>query len=149
MIQLGRTRGYTFIGTTTTGCNAFFVRDDLAAKVAPALTDAWGYPSRVREARDEDGTLLFLDGAEVGYIPFDTEAANLFFQLVSTRYEKSSSNLPFFRWGQVFGEATTASAMIDRIVHHADVIALKGASYRIKHTTIESLPSVEAERQAN
>jgi hypothetical protein len=39
--------------------------------------------------------------------------------------------------------------MIDRIVHHADVIALKGASYRIKHTAIESLPSVEAERQAN
>lgn len=53
------------------------------------------------------------------------------------------------RWGQVFGEATIASAMIDRIVHHADVIALKGASYRIKHTAIESLPSVEAERQAD
>ena len=90
---------------------------------------------------------------EVGYIPFDTEAANLFFQLVSTRYEKSSiiltSNLPFSRWGQVFGEATIASAMIDRIVHHADVIALKGASYRIKHTAIESLPSVEVDRQAD
>ena len=52
-------------------------------------------------------------------------------------------------WGQVFGEATIASAMIDRIVHHADVIALKGASYRIKHTAIESLPSVEADRQAD
>ncbi|BBY12493.1 hypothetical protein MMARJ_32330 [Mycobacterium marseillense] len=95
--------------------------------------------------------LIVID--EVGYIPFDTEAANLFFQLVSTRYEKSSiiltSNLPFSRWGQVFGEATIASAMIDRIVHHADVIALKGASYRIKHTAIESLPSVEADRQAD
>lgn len=95
--------------------------------------------------------LIVID--EVGYIPFDTEAANLFFQLVSTRYEKSSiiltSNLPFSRWGQVFGEATIASAMIDRIVHHADVIALKGASYRIKHTAIETLPSVEADRQAD
>jgi len=95
--------------------------------------------------------LIVID--EVGYIPFDTEAANLFFQLVSTRYEKSSiiltSNLPFSRWGQVFGEATIASAMIDRIVHHADVIALKGASYRIKHTAIESLPSVEVDRQAD
>jgi IstB-like ATP binding protein len=59
-----------------------------------------------------------------------------------------TSNLPFSRWGQVFGEATIASAMIDRIVHHADVIALKGASYRIKHTAMESLPSVEADRQA-
>ena len=57
--------------------------------------------------------------------------------------------LPFSRWGQVFGEATIASAMIYRIVHHADVIALKGASYRIKHTAIESLPSVEADRQAD
>jgi hypothetical protein len=73
LIQLGRTKGYTFIGTTTTGCNAFFVRDDLAAKVTPALTGAWGYPSRVREARDEDGTLLFLDGAaralEIAHMP--------------------------------------------------------------------------------
>jgi DNA replication protein DnaC len=95
--------------------------------------------------------LIVID--EVGYIPFDTEAANLFFQLVSSRYEKSSivltSNLPFSRWGEVFGEATIASAMIDRIVHHADVIALKGTSYRIKHTAIESLPSVNADREAN
>mgnify|MGYP000132536537 CR=1 FL=1 len=95
--------------------------------------------------------LLIID--EIGYLPFDSDTANLFFQLVSTRYEKSSiiltSNLPFSRWGQVFGEATIASAMIDRIVHHADVIALKGASYRIKHTAIESLPSVEADRQAD
>jgi len=69
------------------------------------------------------------------------------------RYEKSSiiltSNPPFSRWDQVFGEATIASAMIDRIVHHADVIALKCASSRIKHTAIESLPSVEADRQAD
>jgi hypothetical protein len=60
-----------------------------------------------------------------------------------------TSNLPFSRWAQVFEEATIASAMIDRIVRHADVIALTGASYRIKHTAIESLPSVEADRQAD
>ncbi|WP_304119201.1 MULTISPECIES: IS21-like element helper ATPase IstB [Mycobacteriales] len=95
--------------------------------------------------------LIVID--EVGYIPFDTDAANLFFQLVSSRYEKSSivltSNLPFARWGDVFGEATIASAMIDRIVHHADVIVLKGTSYRIKHTAIASLPSVAADREAD
>jgi DNA replication protein DnaC len=95
--------------------------------------------------------LIVID--EVGYIPFDTEAVNLFFQLISTRNEESSivltSNLPFSRWGRVFGEATIASAIIDRIVHHADIIALKGASYRIKHTAIESLPSAEADRQAD
>jgi DNA replication protein DnaC len=59
---------------------------------------------------------------EVGYIPFETEAANLFFQLVSSRYEHASliltSNLPFSGWGEVFGNHVVASAMIDRIVHH-------------------------------
>jgi DNA replication protein DnaC len=43
-----------------------------------------------------------------------------------------TSNLPFARWGDVFGDLTIASAMIDRIVHHADVINLKGTSYRLK-----------------
>lgn len=80
-------------------------------------------------------SLLIVD--EVGYIPFDQDAANLFFQLVSSRYEHASliltSNLPFARWGDVFGDATIASAMIDRIVHHADVLSLKGASYRLKN----------------
>jgi DNA replication protein DnaC len=56
---------------------------------------------------------------------------------VSSRYEHASlimtSNLPFARWGDVFGDLTIASAMIDRIVHHADVINLKGTSYRLKN----------------
>jgi len=72
--------------------------------------------------------LLVVD--EVGYIPFEPEAANLFFQLVSSRYERASlivtSNKPFGRWGEVFGDDVVAAAMIDRLVHHADVISLKG-----------------------
>jgi DNA replication protein DnaC len=78
--------------------------------------------------------LLVID--EVGYIPFEPEAANLFFQLVSSRYERASlivtSNKPFGRWGEVFGDEIVAAAMIDRLVHHAEVIALKGDSYRLK-----------------
>jgi DNA replication protein DnaC len=78
--------------------------------------------------------LLVVD--EVGYIPFEPEAANLFFQLVSNRYERASlivtSNKPFGRWGEVFGDEVVAAAMIDRLVHHADVVALKGDSYRLK-----------------
>ena len=78
--------------------------------------------------------LIVID--EVGYIPFDTEAANLFFQLVSSRYERASlivtSNKPFGRWGEVFGDEVVAAAMIDRLVHHAEVISLKGDSYRLK-----------------
>ena len=66
--------------------------------------------------------------------------ANLFFQLVSSRYERASlivtSNKPFGRWGEVFGDDVVAAAMIDRLVHHAEVIALKGDSYRLKDRDI-------------
>ncbi len=83
---------------------------------------------------------------EVGYLPFDQDAANLFFQLVSSRYEHASlvltSNLPFSGWGGVFGDQAVAAAMIDRIVHHADVLTLKGASYRLRGRGIDSLPSI-------
>ena len=76
--------------------------------------------------------LLIVD--EVGYIPFEEDAANLFFQLVSSRYEHASliltSNLPFARWGDVFRDQVVAAAMIDRIVHHAEVVTLKGSSHR-------------------
>jgi len=78
--------------------------------------------------------LLVVD--EVGYIPFEAEAANLFFQLVASRYERASlivtSNKVFGRWGEVFGDDVVAAAMIDRLVHHAEVLALKGDSYRLK-----------------
>jgi len=88
--------------------------------------------------------LLVVD--EVGYLPFEQEAANLFFQLVSSRYEHASivltSNLPFSGWGGVFGDQVVAAAMIDRIVHHADVLTLKGASYRLRGRGVDSLPSV-------
>lgn len=87
--------------------------------------------------------LLVID--EVGYIPFEPEAANLFFQLVSARYERASlivtSNKPFGRWGEVFGDDTVAAAMIDRLVHHADVIALKGDSYRLKNRDLGRPPA--------
>lgn len=88
--------------------------------------------------------LIIVD--EVGYLPFDQDAANLFFQLVSSRYEHASliltSNLPFSGWGGVFGDQAVAAAMIDRIVHHADVLTLKGASYRLRGRGIDSLPSI-------
>jgi DNA replication protein DnaC len=82
---------------------------------------------------------------EVGYIPFEPEAANLFFQLVSARYERASlivtSNKPFGRWGEVFGDDVVAAAMIDRLVHHADVVALKGDSYRLKDRDLGRVPA--------
>jgi DNA replication protein DnaC len=86
---------------------------------------------------------------EVGYIPFEAEAANLFFQLVSSRYERASlivtSNKPFGRWGEVFGDDVVAAAMIDRLVHHAEVIALKGDSYRLKDRDLGRVPAAASE----
>ena len=84
---------------------------------------------------------------EVGYIPFDADAANLFFQLISTRYERASvimsSNKPFSRWGEVFGDPVVAAAMIDRLVHHAELISLKGDSYRLKDRDLGRIPTDE------
>ena len=78
--------------------------------------------------------LLVID--ELGYIPLDADAGNLMFQLVSARYETGSiiitSNLDFARWGETLADPTLAAAMIDRLVHHADIIALKGDSYRTR-----------------
>jgi DNA replication protein DnaC len=73
---------------------------------------------------------------EVGYLPFDKQGANLFFQLVSRKYEKSSiiitSNRGFREWGEVFTDNVIASAILDRLLHHATVINIKGNSYRLK-----------------
>ena len=92
--------------------------------------------------------LLIID--EVGYIPFEPEAANLFFQLVSARYERASlivtSNKPFGRWGEVFGDDVVAAAMIDRLVHHAEVISLKGDSYRLRNRDLGRVPKAATTR---
>jgi DNA replication protein DnaC len=89
--------------------------------------------------------LLVVD--EVGYIPFDPDAANLMFMLVSRRYERASmivtSNKPFSAWGEIFGDDVVAAAMIDRLVHHAEIVALKGDSYRLKDRDLARGPVVE------
>jgi DNA replication protein DnaC len=91
--------------------------------------------------------LLIID--EVGYVPFEAEAANLFFQLISSRYERASlivtSNKPFGRWGEVFGDDVVAAAMIDRLVHHAEVVSLKGDSYRLKDRDLGRVPAATVE----
>lgn len=72
----------------------------------------------------------------VGYTPFNQDAANLFFQLIASRYEIGSilmtSNLPFGRWGETFSDDVVAAAIIDRLVHHAEVRTPAGDSYRTR-----------------
>jgi len=86
--------------------------------------------------------LIIID--EVGYVPFEPEAANLFFQLLSARYERASvimsSNKAFGRWGETFGDDTVAAAMIDRLVHHAEVVVLKGDSFRLRGRDLGKTP---------
>lgn len=62
--SLASSKGYTFVGTTSTGCNAFFVRNDLAGTIISALGATYAFPSMIREARDVQGQLLFLNGEE-------------------------------------------------------------------------------------
>ena len=81
---------------------------------------------------------------EIGYIPFDPQAANLMFRLVASRYERASmivsSNKPFSAWGEIFGDEVVAAAMIDRLVHHAEILSLKGDSYRLKDRDLGGRP---------
>ena len=78
--------------------------------------------------------LLIID--ELGYLPFEPNAAHLFFQLVSRRYEKGAilltSNRSVGDWGAVFGDPVVATAILDRLLHHSHVITIRGDSYRLK-----------------
>src|SRR3984885_3056386 len=136
------------IGLGIRACQAghrvlFATAAEWVARLADAHHDGRLQPELARLGRYP---LLVID--EVGYIPFEPEAANLFFQLVSARYERASlivtSNKPFGRWGEVFGDDVVAAAMIDRLVHHAEVIALKGDSYRLKDRDLGRVPAAPA-----
>lgn len=78
--------------------------------------------------------LLIID--ELGYLPFETNAAHLFFQLVSRRYERSSllltSNHSVGEWGTVFGDPVVATAILDRLLHHSHVLTIRGDSYSLR-----------------
>lgn len=91
-------------------------------------------------------SLLVLD--EIGYLAFDNRNADLLFQVVTRRYERKSlvmtTNLAFKDWPTIFPNATCATALIDRVIHHADVIAIKGKSYRLR----EAQGSVDDEEPA-
>ena len=79
-------------------------------------------------------SLLVVD--EIGYLPVTPGGGNLFFQLVNARYEKGAmiltSNRGFAEWGEVFGDPVVATALLDRLLHHAVVIQIEGSSYRLR-----------------
>jgi len=147
----GTGKTHLAIGLAIRACQAGHrVAFATAAQWVTRLADAHAHGRLQAElARLGRTPLVVVD--EVGYIPFEAEAANLFFQLVAARYERASlivtSNKPFGRWGEVFGDDVVAAAMIDRLVHHAEVIALKGDSYRLKGRDLGRVPAPTSEEE--
>jgi DNA replication protein DnaC len=112
-------------------------------RVAFATAQQW--VQRLEEAQERNaleeelrkiGRIPLIVVDEVGYLPLERQAANLLFALVSRRYERGSivvtSNRSFEQWGEILGDAMVAAALIDRLVHHAEIVTLKGKSYRLR-----------------
>jgi DNA replication protein DnaC len=106
-----------------------------AANLIASLTKANG-EGRLEERLKFYTTprLLIID--EIGYLPIERMGANLFFQLISRRYERGpmilTSNQSFGAWGDVFGDRVIATAILDRLLHHAVTLNIRGNSYRLK-----------------
>ena len=77
---------------------------------------------------------------EIGYLSYDNRNADLLYQCLSLRHEKKSivltTNLAFSDWSSIFPSATSATALVDRVIHHADVIAIEGDSYRLREARL-------------
>ena len=91
--------------------------------------------------------LLCID--EIGYLSYDARNADLLFQVVSRRYERRSlvltTNLAFADWSSIFPNAACTTALIDRVVHHAEIIAIEGDSFR-KREAQASIKSKQSRR---
>ena len=124
-VALGREaviHGYSVLFTPATGLLTHLVKAHQEGKLEEKIS-LYAKPK-----------LLIID--ELGYLPFDPKAAHLFFQLVSRRYEKGSmlitSNRSVGEWGEVFGDSAVATAILDRLLHHSQVITIRGESYRLR-----------------
>jgi len=94
--------------------------------------------------------LLIID--EIGYLPFGCEEANLFFNVIAKRYEHGSvivtSNLPFSQWAHAFSDDTTlTAALLDRLLHHAHIVQIRGESYRLKDKNAAGIAPISASSQ--
>ena len=124
-IALGRAairEGYSVLFTTAPAMVAGLVKAHAEGRLEERLS-FYGKPK-----------LLIVD--ELGYLPFDPNAADLFFPLVSRRYERGSllltSNRSVGEWGTVFGDPVVATAILDRLLHHSHVVTIRGDSYRLR-----------------
>jgi DNA replication protein DnaC len=128
--------GKTMLALAVAACQAgfsiyFTTLDDLVRRLRVA--EATGRFNRQLQAYLRPAVLVV---DEVGYLPLDRAEANMVFQLVSRRYERGSmiitSNKSFAEWGGVLGDEVLATAILDRLLHHCDVININGPRYRLK-----------------
>jgi DNA replication protein DnaC len=124
-IGLGRAAveaGHSVLFVTATSLLAQLSRAQIEGKLADVIT-FYAKPK-----------LLVVD--ELGYLPLEKQTANLFFQLVSRRYERGSmlitTNQTITQWGNVFGDEVIASAVLDRVLHHSHVLVIQGDSFRLR-----------------
>lgn len=124
------------VGLAVAACRAgysvyFTTLDDMVRQLKEA--DAIGRLAAKMKTYTRPNVLV-LD--EVGYLPLDRADANLVFQTISKRYETGSilltSNKAFSEWGSVFGDEVLATAILDRLLHHCEVISINGPSWRLK-----------------
>jgi len=84
--------------------------------------------------------LLVID--EIGYLSYSDRHADLLFEIISQRYEQKSTlittNKPFTEWGEIFPNASCVVSLIDRLVHHSEIVNIKGDSYRLKEAKEQS-----------
>jgi DNA replication protein DnaC len=129
------------VGLAIAACQAgysiyFTTLDDMVRNLREAETSA-RFPKKLQTYLKP--AVLVLD--EVGYLPLSRAEGNMVFQLVSRRYERGSiiltSNKTFGEMGQVFGDEVLATAILDRLLHHAEVISINGPSYRLKDRILE------------
>lgn len=110
----------------------FTTLDDLVKNLAAA--ESAGKLKQKLRTYTHKSALLVVD--EVGYLPLSRREANYLFQLVSARYEKSSliltSNKSFTEWSEMMGDEVIAAAILDRLLHHAHVVSIRGQSYRLR-----------------
>jgi DNA replication protein DnaC len=122
----------------------FFRVADLVGKLEEALKE--GTLQKLKRQIDKCD-LLILD--EVGYVPFQKQGSELLFHIIADCYEHKSvivtSNLEFGQWNRVFGDNRLTTALVDRLVHHAHVIAFTGDSYRLKNALSSVKPPVGME----
>ena len=118
----------------------FTTMDELAARMYASLADG-SLPQYMRSLLRNQ--LIILD--EVGYLTLDKTASDHLFQLVSKAYENVAlivtSNLDFSEWGTLFAGPGTAAALLDRLLHHAHVITLRGDSYRVRNRLVPPKPT--------